>query len=287
MTDRTLPPLPAESFPDALTHLRRPFTPAAMRWKVQVHWGPNGQLPQRGLIVGYIDARLAIERLNLVAPDWEDSDYTPVDGGLLRCKLTVLGTTRQDVGQGAGKGQWSDAFKRAAVKFGVGVSCYALPKIVLDARDGHVEPKGTLQKPRLEITASGSEHLRAVYGLWLDTDAGRSFGPPLDHGDAEGAVGDPLDPDAEHELDEAAQPRELPEAPPAKEAPDRAVPRITEGQAKLVEIRAAQAGMAAHELLDLCVRHGAGSAGGLTPDGFRTVLAEIEARADVQESVAP
>lgn len=273
MTDRTLPPLPAESFPDALTHLRRPFTPAAMRWKVQVHWGPNGQLPQRGLIVGYIDARLAIERLNLVAPDWEDSDYTPVDGGLLRCKLTVLGTTRQDVGQGAGKGQWSDAFKRAAVKFGVGVSCYALPKIVLDARDGHVEPKGTLQKPRLEITASGSEHLRAVYGLWLDTDAGRSFGPPLDHGDAEGAVGDPDDPDAQIVHGTPEEPGEPAAAPPAPRppAPPLAVPA---GKLSLIRVRAEAAGLNEETLVALIREHAPD--GSLTPKGAEEVLAHLD-----------
>lgn len=278
MTDTQLP---VGSFREAAPLLRRPFEPAAVRWKVQTTHGSSG------LIVGYIDARLATERLNLVCPHLWSDDYTSAGDGLLMCLLTVDGITRRDVGQGKGKALFSDAFKRAAVKFGVGVSLYALEETWLRVDDGHLRAAGQ-GKEKLFLQPAGIEHLRSLYAIWLGTAQGASFGEPLSHGDAaEGSVGDPLDPDAEHELDEAAQPRELPEAPPAKEAPDRAVPRITEGQAKLVEIRAAQAGMAAHELLDLCVRHGAGSAGGLTPDGFRTVLAEIEARADVQESVAP
>jgi uncharacterized protein YdaU (DUF1376 family) len=115
------------------------------------------------------------------------------------CLLTVDGITRRDVGQGKGKALFSDAFKRAAVKFGVGVSLYALPQTWLRVDDGHLRAAGQ-GKEKLFLQPAGIEHLRSLYAIWLGTAQGASFGEPLSHGDAaEGSVGDPLDPDAEHE----------------------------------------------------------------------------------------
>lgn len=269
MTDTQLP---VGSFREAAPLLRRPFEPAAVRWKVQTTHGSSG------LIVGYIDARLATERLNLVCPHLWSDDYTSAGDGLLMCLLTVDGITRRDVGQGKGKALFSDAFKRAAVKFGVGVSLYALPQTWLSVSDGHLRAAGQ-GKERLFLQPAGIEHLRSLYAIWLGTAQGASFGEPLSHGDAaEGSVGDPLDPDAEHPdgLDEEG-PRELPEAPPAKEPPDRAAPRITDGQAKLVEIRGSQAGLTAAQIMDLAAGEGAASVADLTPAEFRVVLERIEA----------
>jgi hypothetical protein len=97
--------------------------------------------------VAYIDARLATERLNRVIPDAgqrrvqagveekDEADVVPPD---------VDGVTRTDIGEsskGMSKDLVSDALKRAAVPFGVGVSCYALPQIKLKMRDarGRIE----------------------------------------------------------------------------------------------------------------------------------------------------
>lgn len=263
--------LPVESFREAAPLLRRPFEPAAVRWKVQTTHGSSG------LIVGYIDARLATERLNLVCPHLWSDDYTSAGDGLLMCLLTVDGITRRDVGQGKGKALFSDAFKRAAVKFGVGVSLYALPQTWLSVSDGHLRAAGQ-GKERLFLQPAGIEHLRALYAIWLGTAQGASFGEPLSHGDAaEGSVGDPLDPDAEHEADEAAAPPDLPEAPPAKAAEPRESPRITDGQAKLVEIRAGQAGLTKAGLSEILAQEGAASVADLTPAKFRIVLERIEA----------
>jgi hypothetical protein len=75
---------PCDSFKAAARHLRRPFTPAAVRFKVQATW-PKDK-PTGGLIVAYIDARLVTERLNLVVPHlWADA-YRPV--GTARCGAT-------------------------------------------------------------------------------------------------------------------------------------------------------------------------------------------------------
>lgn len=95
---------------------------------------------QSNATIRYIDARDVINRLNEVAPgQWEDMyrvQQRPPDGvedGLwvVECTLTIQGVSRSDVGLaekgtwgGAAKAAYSDALKRAAVKFGFGVELY-------------------------------------------------------------------------------------------------------------------------------------------------------------------
>lgn len=184
----TEPEFPVESFKDAVPHLRRPFTSAAVKFKVQAVWPKED--PKAGLIVAYIDARLAIERLNLVVPHlWYDA-YRPIPGGLMWCDLTVDYITRSDVGEGRGKGLVSDALKRASVKFGIGVSLYAIPKMVFEATNGTVKQKRTKDGLTLEITPKGEKQVRDGYAKWLREHGSAAFGNPLDHGDVDNAQGD-------------------------------------------------------------------------------------------------
>lgn len=206
--------LPAFGLKTALPHLRRPFTAEAVRWKTQAGT----------LVVPYVDARLVIERLNLVVGDMWSPAYR-TDARLMWCDLTIDGVTRSDVGSGyEGKGLVSDSLKRAAVHFGVGVSLYALKKQWLEVDTGHLkEKKGKEGKKVYELTRAGELHLRETYASWLD-DLEAKFGPALDHGDAAEAVGDveadtpssgppqpelaqddPLDDAKAHALIEAAQ----------------------------------------------------------------------------------
>jgi hypothetical protein len=188
----TNPEFPVETFGEAWEHLRRPFTAGAVKWKVQQQ---AGNPPNKGMIVGYIDARLVMERLNLVVRDkWHD-EYERLDGKHLLCRLTVCGITRTDVGLGpeaASKDAYSDALKRAAVKFGVGVSLYALRQTWIAVGEGQDKLKRVSRgnKHSLQIPPSTEEYLRGVYSMWLDTDRGKLFGEPLDHGDEEGSVGE-------------------------------------------------------------------------------------------------
>lgn len=185
-TDTTTFPL--DSFKDAAAHLRRPFTAAAVKFKVQAVW-PKDE-PTGGLIVSYIDARLAIERLNMIVPHlWFDA-YRAVGSNQMWCDLTIDGITRSDVGEGTGKGLVSDALKRAAVKFGVGVSLYAIPKTILDQSSGHLKRRKTREGLTLELTPAGESFLRSSYGNWLVAHGIESFGEPLSHGDIEDAQGD-------------------------------------------------------------------------------------------------
>jgi hypothetical protein len=96
------------------------------------------------------------------------------------------------------KALYSDAFKRAAVKFGVGVSLYALPRQILAVNAKHAWAKAVPGKTdkfgnplyRYGITEKGQIELRARYERWLDAQS--SFGKPLSHGHVEGSA-DPED----------------------------------------------------------------------------------------------
>ena len=203
-----------DSYRDAARLLRRPFSRAAVKFKVQAAFPKTG--PTSALIVGYIDARLAVERLNTVCPHLWFDEYQPVEGGRLLCRLTVDGITRHDIGEGyQGKGLYSDAFKRAAVKFGVGVSLYAIPKMILHKSDGHLKDVQTREGKTLGLTPQGEVRCRELYAAWLDNVGKQAFGEPLDHGDVEDSQGD-----AEAEVEvpavAVAEQAEAAAAPPAE-----------------------------------------------------------------------
>jgi hypothetical protein len=75
--------LPVFSIREAIPHLRRPFAPAAVRWKVQTEWGRGA------VVIAYIDARLVVERLNAVCPTMWETRYEASPEGGLRCHLTL------------------------------------------------------------------------------------------------------------------------------------------------------------------------------------------------------
>jgi hypothetical protein len=204
-TAKPLPTIPTGKSEDALIHLRRPFTPAAMKWKVQVT-GPKGKKEKTwATVVGYIDARLVYERLNMVVAGGWSEDPIRVEGNpnALLYALTVLGQRHVDVGIGQGssedmkiKGVHSDAIKRVAVRFGIGAYLYSMPPFNL-----FVTPQEEVKddKPTLLRWKDGKagylkeKHetwLREEYERWLEKEGEKNFGAPLDHGDARtGSVG--------------------------------------------------------------------------------------------------
>jgi len=164
--------------------LRQPFAPAEVRFKVQRVLGEN----KGATIVSYIDARSVIERLEAAAPaDWQDS-YLEVQGGVL-CRLTLGQVARCDVGWAADrstdagfKGCYSDAFKRAAVKFGVGLFLYAMDTPKLWVGDGPAKLR-TDKKGRPMLDEDTLGYLRKGYEGWLARDGIRRFGVPAAHFD--------------------------------------------------------------------------------------------------------
>jgi hypothetical protein len=194
--DWSIPAGGFDSYKAAAVHLRRPFTPEAVRFKVQATFGPK-ETPSGALIVSYIDARLAVERLNLVCPHlWSETFQGTSSPNFLLCRLTIDGITREDVGESAkgfSKDLVSDALKRAAVHFGVGVSLYAIPQIKLfkeHLENGNLKLTGQGKKS-LVITDKGDALLRKGYARWLAEHGVQAFGPPLNHGDQEGHMDTP------------------------------------------------------------------------------------------------
>lgn len=198
--------LPVMDYTDALKHFRRPFAPAAIKWKVQTEWGSGA------LIVGYIDVRLVIERLNLVWP-WWDKDTVAAGQGAARCYLVLrqpdtggvgddaVLTRKTDVGQGGDvKTMESDAMKRAAVHLGIGVSVYALKQVRLKVGEGDGELRTETKRKRNRdkqlveakvpvLDDRTTQWLDAGYARWLAAKGEALFGPVLDHGDEPDAQG--------------------------------------------------------------------------------------------------
>ncbi len=119
--------------------LSAPFDPSEVRFKPAVVSG------NRALALAYVDARVIQDRLDEVlgAEGWQDSYRCLPDGSVvcrLRLRLGDEWVTKMDVGgpseQPDGgdrmKAAFSDALKRAAVKFGVGRYLYRLPSQWVD-----------------------------------------------------------------------------------------------------------------------------------------------------------
>lgn len=191
--------LPVATIAEAIPHLRRPFAPEAIKWKIQTNPKKDGGF---ALVVGYIDSRLASERLNAVLPGGWSETFEPVEGGM-RCTISLHSAddpfhpiSHTDVGwsKGTGNGMdlkalYSDAFKRAAVKCGVGVSLYALPQQFLKDDGTDLKSFTARSGKSYKITDAGLKKLRAAYEKWLKGD-GAVFGDPLSHGDVFDAQGD-------------------------------------------------------------------------------------------------
>jgi hypothetical protein len=119
--------------------LAAPFDPRAVRFKPAVVSG------NRALALAYVDARSIQDRLDEVlgVTGWQD-EYECLPEGSVVCRLRLrLGDewiTKMDVGGQSGqpdegdrrKAAFSDALKRAAVKFGIGRYLYRLPSQWVD-----------------------------------------------------------------------------------------------------------------------------------------------------------
>ena len=121
-------------------NLAEPFALDAHKWRVLNITKDK----QKASWYVYIDARDVAQRLDDAAVTWEDSYevITMTDSlCVVQCALTVEGSTRTDAGSDSRqsndsegnyiKGAYSDAFKRAAVKFGIGRYLYSLESYYL------------------------------------------------------------------------------------------------------------------------------------------------------------
>ena len=124
-----------------LEQLKRPFPVNKIHWRV----GATNKAKDSCIALAYIDARDVMQRLDDVAGfnGWQ-SRYPLADAGLLICEIGIdCNGTWIWKANGAGdthveaeKGKCSDAFKRAAVLWGIGRYLYSLPNkwVPLDGR---------------------------------------------------------------------------------------------------------------------------------------------------------
>lgn len=138
-------------FEEIRSDLEFPFEPESISWRVgstnkrarQRQTGDDNATATKGVALAYVDARDVMDRLDAVCGgDWQ-CDYPVHYGGLLICRIGIkIGGDWVWRSNGAGstdieaeKGQASDAFKRAAVLWGVGRYLYSLPADWVDLDD--------------------------------------------------------------------------------------------------------------------------------------------------------
>jgi hypothetical protein len=124
------------SIDEVMKALFVPFDPSEVKFKPQAVKG------NRALAIAYVDARTVMDRLDSVlGPDqWSDTYEVLKNDSVvctLRCRLGGEWVVKTDVGSPSEqpdehdrmKASFSDALKRAAVKFGVGRYLYRLPQV--------------------------------------------------------------------------------------------------------------------------------------------------------------
>lgn len=117
---------------DIFKRLAAPFPPERVSWRV----GSTNQAKNKGMALAYLDARDVMNRLDEVVGPANWQDRYPHAGAKTVCEIDVWVEGRGWVtkADGAGdtdveaqKGSLSDAFKRAAVRWGIGRYLYELP----------------------------------------------------------------------------------------------------------------------------------------------------------------
>lgn len=144
---------------DVLAALSAPFELDEVKWKPAVVSG------NRAMAIAYVDARVVQDRLDdvLGVAGWQDSYKVLPDGSVicrLRARLGEQWITKMDVGSQSEqpdggdrtKAAFSDALKRAAVKFGVGRYLYRLPSQWVDYDPQKRQFRATPQFPAWAIS---------------------------------------------------------------------------------------------------------------------------------------
>jgi hypothetical protein len=126
---------------ELLEKLSAPFAPATVSWRL----GPTNADKTRGLPLAYIDSRDVQDRLNDVCgTDWQVRFPWAIPGKMT-CEIGIKidaewiwrGDGAGDSDVEAEKGAFSDAFKRAAVRWGIGRYLYDVdaPWVALEKRE--------------------------------------------------------------------------------------------------------------------------------------------------------
>ena len=131
--------------------LSQPFDPSKISWRV----GSTNSDKTKGLALAYIDARDVMNRLDdvLTPSGWQDR--YEVHGGKTICYLSIRCENGEwltkadaagDSAVEAEKGAISDAFKRAAVKWGIGRYLYDIESPWVELTNGKYISKTEQQR---------------------------------------------------------------------------------------------------------------------------------------------
>ena len=164
-TNGTTPIVPGKNAPFELdaaaiaAKLAEPFKPEQLGWKAAA----TTKDKSRAMAVAHIDARDVMNRLDRVVgvANWRDRyEVLPTGGVVCRLSVRIAGewVTKSDAGgrseqedQGDQlKAAFSDALKRAAVKFGIGRYLYYLPRswVPYDAQTKQMDLSKLPQLPK-------------------------------------------------------------------------------------------------------------------------------------------
>lgn len=147
------------------TALAAPFLPTQISWRI----GPTSGDKKSGIALAYLDSRDVQDRLDMVCGPGGWQDRYPHVGQKTVCEIIILcGDTWVTKSDGAGdtdmeaeKGALSDAFKRAAVKWGIGRYLYSLPNVWVE-----IEPAGRSFKIKKgetpKLIASLERHMKGL-----------------------------------------------------------------------------------------------------------------------------
>jgi hypothetical protein len=112
--------------------LSEPFPAVDVSWRIQ----RKSKDGTKAAVIAYLDSRAVMDRLDQVAgpANWQDSYHAGPAGGLiceLRINIDGKWVAKEDGAENTEiepvKGGLADAFKRAAVKWGIGRYLYSLP----------------------------------------------------------------------------------------------------------------------------------------------------------------
>ena len=178
---------------DMFAALAAPFPPEAVSWRV----GQMTKDKKKARALAYIDARDVMRRLDQVCGphNWQCA-YTPMPNGTTCCSISIrVDGEWISKANGAGatdiegeKGGYSDAFKRAAVLWGIGQYLYDLdsPWVALDdykridkselpalhrLLTGQKEPSARSSREeytRIETALRQCKTLKALHAVWTN-----------------------------------------------------------------------------------------------------------------------
>jgi hypothetical protein len=122
------------SAPKTLAGVQADLVAPFEAYQVELKPGATTSDKKRALALAYVDLRAYQERLDEVAGiDGWGVEYRQLGNSLI-CRLTILGVTKEDVGEPSGGDNpatesLAQSFKRACSAFGLGRYLYSLPKL--------------------------------------------------------------------------------------------------------------------------------------------------------------